>query len=336
MSDYRASDLGSCLRRRVARHLGYTPMRPPGKFVTIFEGGHEWERAVKDHLASRGFAVYDTLIGYDTHSGADGQEGISVVLKVSDSIRVLGHLDGVIWDQENESVRRVLEVKSMAHDSYEAFVRLGWEMGGLMEKYKWQVSVYMLATGMELQLVGVDKTSDPANPIYHSLYAELPPYSLVDVMTRVLEAEAYMDLPACDAASYPCPFFYLGCDDDAEDSDAVLDALVETAVAQTQIAKLEAAKDKELRQQLMDTMGTRKKVRTDAATVSTQTSTRTVTDWDKMREDGIDVAKYQSKEDGSKYVRLTPRKQRDTGGDGGDTAGDGGDARSDAAQSSDD
>lgn len=292
---YRASELGGCSKALIAKRMGYTEMSPPAKFQGYYDRGNDLEEIMRDELTSRGFVIEDAQT--------------VVRVGVSESVAVEGHIDGKIDG-------KVWECKRVSSQVYKSFVESGWEAKyDLLGRYKWQVSCYMVATGLELRFDVVDGRSVGSDEglRYHSLYLEKPFYDATQIRVRALglEAAAVMgELPdVCDKPSYPCPFYYLpGHDATEADVDETMEALVLACVESGKAVKIAKDKDSDLRRDLLTAMGEQSKVRAESATVSVQQSTRTVTDFDRMVGDGIDVAKYQRVEDGSRYVRITPRR----------------------------
>lgn len=199
---YRASELGLNLRELVAGRLGFdrAPISPD--LQQLFDEGNLHEEAVLKDLAKRGWEI--------SHSQADmnniGDYQHEVDLQITSEIMVRGHVDGLAI----EPSRCVLEIKSMGDSSYQAVQGRGWDTPGLIQKYKWQVSVYMLATGLPLVLWYKNRNNGKSD----TLGAAVPFYSKAQIAGRVLEAEAWArrgQLPPCDVTSFPCPYYSL-CD----------------------------------------------------------------------------------------------------------------------------
>jgi hypothetical protein len=301
---YRASELGACSRRLIALRQGYDPSEPPEKFKGYFARGDHAEEVVKAHLRERGFEI-------------DSEQSL-VRISVSESVVVEGHIDGRIVD-EHTALRgqRVLEVKRMNHQSYTEFVARGWDadINGLMAQYKWQVSAYMVATGLELQFTAIDgDTVDSDTPQYHSLYLEKPFYTELQIRTRVLMLEAADAVPdTCDRRSYPCPVWYVtGCQRETEtvDADEEMIALVKATLSADAAYQKAKSTREELRGKVKEAMGDKKKVTTDVATVSMITPKRSELDREKLTEQLGDLNAYTKTTEGEPYPRITKRGGR--------------------------
>lgn len=313
MYEYRASELGACQRRLVLQRQGYEQMPPPANFAEIFAEGNRWEEIVIEHMRSRGFHI-----GH--HPSLDVDQGQSFVrIRILDDVYVTGHLDGCIWDDTSwltEGVKgRVLEIKSMAHDQFEDFVEKGIHRGDtLMEKYKWQVSPYMIAADMELMLVGVDKTSPPDDPHYHAVYLEEPPYSLGKIMQRVLRLELMaMDTPPdCDVHNYPCPVYYMGCTDQQLDANEIVSQLiVDRKIISDRMSQDKTALGK-INESLAAELGDQKNIKVEEGTVYWNSGRTTkFFDEEAMVKDGVDVEKYRREKKGDKFVQVRYRKDKD-------------------------
>ena len=304
MSDpvvYRASELGGCSRFLIAKRMGYTLMPPPLKFQGYFERGQNAEDWAVERMTERGFVFRDRQKEVD--------------LPIYGNVIVRGHIDGVVSDIDGDN-EYLWECKRVSPQVYKSFQEHGWDAKyDLLDRYKWQTSVYMIATGLELRLELICETDEQV--MMMPLFREIPFYTDSQIISRVIKLEALAqngDLPeTCDKPNYPCPVYYLpGHDEEDQDErDEVVEELAKAVVEATGVAK--AAKDAEtrLRAELLTALGDRERVRGDEVTVSKQQSSRTITDWDKMREDGIDLRKYQRKEKGVWFARVTPRKKTD-------------------------
>lgn len=298
---YRASELGSCTNRLVLGRVGFEPAPTPEKYVEYFARGEATEVEVKEALLNRGWTIE--------------REQEEVRLPISGEIVVVGHIDGVAitmgelnaLNPEGNILYRVLEVKRM-NDAYWNVVKNGgWYVDGLMEKYRWQVSVYMLSLGMECVLVC--RNGDTGED--HYLYAEEPFHSLNEIAARVLVVEGrarsfstVADLPPCDRNDYPCPFYQLHSGEDKDTLDGSEAEELEgigVAYADAKARESRAKADGEvLRERAGRLLGKRSKARAGLVSVSKFTGSRTVLDEDAMRADGIDVEKYRGKRSNKK------------------------------------
>lgn len=294
---YRASELGGCTRFLIGKRMGYTEMPPPAKFQGYFDRGNAMEERLIELHGMAGEPIHRQ------------QEVVEMI--VSPSITVRGHIDGVITNYDERQY--LWECKRVSVDVFNKFKDHGWDAKyDLLDKYKWQVSSYMLATGLELRFEVACEPADGVLEIW-PLYQELPFYSELQIKTRILGIEAAAQAgelgETCDKKNYPCPLYYLpGHDEEKDDEDEVVSGLC-LAIAEAK-KDIEAAtkRDKDLRRDLLKAMGERTRVRTEVATVSVQRSYKTITDKERMEADGFKLENYQTKVEGEEYVRVTPRK----------------------------
>lgn len=197
MRIYRASSLGYSLEQMVAPHLGYTPIAPPEVIQRAFDEGHRLEPIVIDMLLARGWEIRTR----QDELNSVGDYQIECELEVISGVaKVVGHLDG-------DSLVGVVEVKSMAHEAWLQFRKHEWDTPGLIQKYKWQASAYMLATGLRHQMVAYDKQTGEL----HIVGTDEPFYSISDIANKLQAAEHYItagELPD-DCNDFPCSYFYL-------------------------------------------------------------------------------------------------------------------------------
>lgn len=267
--------------------MGYEPASPPPKFVEYFARGDTTEVEVKRDLERDGWRIE--------------REQDEVTVDVTDEIKVVGHLDGVIWTgMEAIAKHRVLEIKRMADPYWRVVKDGGWYVDGLMEKYRWQISAYMIATGLEVVLVC--RNGDTGEDLY--LYAEEPFHPINDIKARVLSVEGRArsfatldDVGQCDSADFPCPFYYThldeGREDAAEDTDLLEGLGIAFSLAQ---GRERAAKDevKRIRDEISAVVGDRLKVNAGRVKITKFVSRRTSLDRRRIERDGIDLSEYES------------------------------------------
>lgn len=303
---YRASELGSCTRRLTLARVGYDALEPPPKFMEYFARGDATEIEVKESLrADRQWMIE--------------REQEEVTLQISNEIAVVGHLDGVSIDWPNDPgthtplPERVLEIKRMNNTYWNVVKAGGWYVDGLMEKYRWQLSVYMLATGLEAVLVA--RNGDTGEDLF--LYAEQPFHAYNDIAARVLVIEGRArsfgtleDLGECDRADYPCPFYYTHTEEEKRDAleGDEAEELEGLGVAYQSAKQRESeakAAGESLRSSIGSLLGERDKVSAGRVRVTRYAGKRTSLDKDQMRRDGIDVDKYESVKFNKPTVRIT-------------------------------
>lgn len=298
MRVYRASALGGCVKAQVAGQLGFTPLsteKHMEKFA-IRGNAHEDEIAKLENLVRR-------------------QEEVN--LYVMPGVVVQGHIDGY-----NAITSHVVEIKSMMPDAWDAFKKTGWDTPGLVQKYKWQISSYMLALSRPaLVIVSVVDPDDPLRVWKTEKFlVSTPFYSNGDILRRVVEIERWVrrgELPdACSVDQFPCPFYYLHqqssleiTEDDVIDEVAQMYKDAQVAVKTAETRKVEA------RKALDAALAGRERVVTKLSKVTYYEVNSKKVDIDKMREDGVDVGKYEVPIVG-KRLRVTVKDENESRGDG--------------------
>ena len=295
------SELGGCIGRLVADRLGYERRPPPAKFQTLFEAGHQAEDECLSWLEFQGRKQFD--------------QQLEIVLPITDEIVILGHIDS---REETLLGMQTNEVKSMGAAPYSEFNRLLWDTPGLVQRYKWQVSGYWHAFNEPVNVIAWNRDwqETDALPQYREVVVEKPFYSMTEIKARVLLAESYVRagmLPACDTTMrYPCPFYYLPphADEEVERGDEVIEAMA------LSYKRFEAEADrwtklqKEARSEILAWMGDKKKVQTDAVSVSKWRGNGKNVDVEKVKELLGDVeVPYKTYEYDA--MRVTPRKTKD-------------------------
>ncbi len=206
---HRASGLGSCLKGQIAAALGMKPIPVDEASQLRMNEGAIHEDDVVARLTADGYTVtrQQEEVNLDFHwakrAGSELHQG---------DARVQGHLDGVLYPNASGSPyyggARVLEIKSMGDTPFKAFKQKGWDAGGLIDRYKWQISVYMIATGLEAYVVAKNRNSGEL--LRHGI--EVPFHSLDEITERVAYIEDHVTrgvLPdECDNDWF-CPYKYL-------------------------------------------------------------------------------------------------------------------------------
>ena len=198
MRMYRASSLGYSLENLVAPYLGYEPVAPPDTLQTAYDEGNRLEPIILQHLRDHGWEI-------------DGEQTEVTIEIIPGEVAIVGHVDGFTVDKEDDKL--VLEIKTMSTRNFLDWARNGWGSNNpLIEKYKWQASAYMIATGLPHIMIAWDKGSEyPSTAVWE---AEEPFYPVKVLADKVLAAEqAIRDgvLPeGCE--DFPCPYFYLHAD----------------------------------------------------------------------------------------------------------------------------
>lgn len=254
---YRASSLGGCLRMLALARQGFDEMPPPPGMLEVFKAGNRAEAQAWQK-------------GYITGSAQE-----YVKLEVTEKIWVTGHLDGwdVVWDQvANQGAIRARRSRTKG-TTYEVKSQSEGEWGpiresSLWERYSWQFSVYMLATGLPLTVVRVlrDKEGNVSDKCDEVLTE--PPHTLAEIRARVMQVElmARKDLSevACEKVEFPCPFFYthVGGDENVREyvDDYAAVMLAKEYRAAVEGKELADRKVKACKQTLLDWMGDKRKL----------------------------------------------------------------------------
>lgn len=255
MRIYRASSLGYSLENLVAPHLGYDPIPPPAWLQEKFDEGKEIEPKCIEKLQGMGWSI--RVSQEDVNAVGDNQ--IEVELEVIPGVaKVVGHLDGQI--SYGCGFPAILEVKSMAHKSWEEWNKYGWDAPGLIQKYKWQASALMLAEGMPHCLVAWDKETEE---LAWATVTE-PFYSISDIANKLSQAEDHIRdgvIPE-GCTDYPCPYFYLHeVKEEAEQADGQLDGLMNAWLEANRKAKVYEGEAKALREMIVEYVGQEGKAR---------------------------------------------------------------------------
>lgn len=240
---YRASSLGYSLCGLVCGHLGFEPIAPPDFLQAAFDEGNRLEPIVIEGLNNDGWDVTD--------------QQKEVTLKViPDRAMVVGHIDGICVPSFALG-GSVLEVKTMAHKSFVDWEENGWDSKSpLIDKYKYQASAYMLATGLPHTMVCWDKQDKD----WDSRFVTEPFYTISDIALKLQQAEDHIaegKIPE-GCTDYPCPYFYLhGGNDSAppEPADPELDALLSAWMVADKAKKAYEGEAKALRELIVEYAG---------------------------------------------------------------------------------
>lgn len=291
---YRASELGGCMKANVAKQLGYDQLENLDDFATLFREGDLHEQDVLMQLEADGARI-------------SAQQRL-VTLQITDNVVVEGHLDAEIEDDTYSDVR-VLEIKSKGDEQFKDFVKHRWDTPGLTQRYKWQISVYMIATGHEALVVFKNRN----NGQIHREGVEIPFYSREQIIERVMEIEDWRTKsvlpPGCDTINYPCPFYYLHEPEEVSETDEVLERVArdyKDAQAHEKRAKENTGNQ---RKELERILGTRNKYVSEQVKITKYIQSYTKLDSEKMRADGINVEAYQVK-DTSDRLRVTIKEDK--------------------------
>lgn len=240
---HHASALGGCLRSQVAAALGEKPIPVDDASQLRMNEGALHEEDVIARLTADGYAV------------TRQQDEVNLRPAGSDGGVVQGHLDGIVMTQppdEGFPSSRVLEIKSMSDSAFKAFQAKGWygdwPEASLPDRYRWQVSIYMLATGLEALLVAKNRNSGEITQ--HGI--ETPYYSLEQITERVAYLEDHIarrKYPETCPHSWFCDYKWMCAREEVSDAAAsepderTLDSPILLAVAQRYAELGEAMKE---------------------------------------------------------------------------------------------
>lgn len=328
---YRASSLGGCTKSLVAGRLGYSPIPIGG--VEIKTKKDKPKRVFQDAF-DEGRRLEDVAIRRAELEVIDRER--EVAIEVMPGVWVVGHIDGIT--PYNRQLP-ILELKSMGDNYYRQVEASDWDTPGLMQKYKWQLSSYMLALNRPALVICIN--SDPSfsdiDRPYFKLQVGQPFYSLDDIRARVMDAEGWARAgelpPTCDRPQFPCPFWYLHEDEEVVgvDDGTVRDLALSYKQAQLE-SKVAKEKEGEFRKALE---GLREKGEVSTKTKTLDSGERLelqsrkvkgdwggVTwyeqadnpsiDYDMMKRDGVDIGKYKRVKGKGWRMRVTV-KDRDKG-----------------------
>lgn len=196
---YRASSLGYSMEALVAPHLGFEAVAPPEFLQNAYDEGNRLEPIVLDYLRGIGWEIGDEQL----------EVGLDII---PDKVKVVGHLDGIGRCATTTIPQSVVEIKTMSGKSFTDWVNKGWNSSSpLIEKYKWQQSAYVLATGLPHAMVGWDKDSSESDPRTMTHLTTEPFYTISDIAAKLAQAEEFIEkgLVPDGCNDWPCPWYYL-------------------------------------------------------------------------------------------------------------------------------
>lgn len=279
----RASSLGGCTKAIGAGLLGYLPQEFPERYQGYMEEGDLHEGNIVARLERGGFEVIDS------------QREVNLWI-IPGVLLVQGHIDGRFRHKVESSPWRLLEIKTMGETSYRTFEKMEWETPGLVQKYKWQISAYMLALQEPATLIVKNRNTGAQK----GLEIEEPFYSLSEVRARCLEIWNWVQegiLPEKCEETYPCPFSYLHSPAELSlsDSEELFTLGREYQIITEKLKDLEGLKEvqRDLRQKIIVAMGKDKKLILPNMTISRwKQKSPPQLDIEAMKRDGIDLSKY--------------------------------------------
>lgn len=208
---YRASTLGSCLRRLLASRLGMDATPPPESLQKVFDEGHVLEPVILQKLVELGWVLEpgSAQKEMNLHLGNNGTQ----------ELYLSGHIDALGTPPGGKHYVPI-DAKAFAQSTMDNFLGNGIEA---FPHYAWQMSAYCEGFG----------TNGFAMPLYNKATKELTvrefpshPYSYEDIQNRIYTIEEYaadhvsvMSLPC--PQDWGCPYAYLH---EGRSVDAIPDA----------------------------------------------------------------------------------------------------------------
>jgi hypothetical protein len=277
MYDYRASEFGGCTKMLIAQRQDVKPLDTvPPKMNAAFQRGHAHEAACLATMQESGYVYRDT------------QYEVVLTWPELPDTRITGHLDGILLHDPDNGLLSdsVLEIKSPG--AWRTFVdgMYDQEPSALVQRYKWQISIYMVATSMEATFVCLDENYDLRK---HRL--EMPFYDSDAILTRLqgLEEWARQPLPRlCSPREYPCKYVFLHEDDEVLDHDTEIDELATQYAKQQKVITTEKDKLDRISEKIRIAAGDRKKIKTAYSTITFYDRTTKRISESMMKDAGID------------------------------------------------
>lgn len=215
--NYRASSLGTCLRRLYAARTGHDAKPPPPSLQAKFDEGHELEPVILKMLEDDGWALEGFQQKVELHVGINHEDK---------QLYMVGHVDALGTPLGANHFLPV-DVKAFAQSTFDKFFGEGI---AAFPHYAWQQSAYCHGLGVDEFLL----------PIYNKDTKELriflgtPTITYDDIVDRIFAIEQMAERGdnittiAC-TADWGCPYSYLH-------DDKPIDALPDTADMRQAIA----------------------------------------------------------------------------------------------------
>lgn len=255
MRVYRASALGYSLEALVAPHLGYEPVNPPEWIQAKFNEGHRIEPLAIGKLQKLGWGIQTDQ--EDINSVGDNQIEVELEI-IPGKAKVVGHLDGITYKVVGLTSRpSIVEIKRIYAKGWEQFKARGWDTPGLIQKYKWQASAYMLATGLPHVMVAWNADTEE---LAYAVTLE-PFYTISDIANKLQACEDAIDAGVLPdgCTDYPCAYFYLHENKEnvpTESADNELEAVMAAWLEADKAEKVYKKEKDSLREQIIALVGT--------------------------------------------------------------------------------
>lgn len=234
---YRASNLGACEKSLILLGRGESPAPHPDWLLQKFDEGIAGEPIVIGmipKLEVDGAKI--KLLHYGDINLPVDESGQWVVEKSMVGVTVRGHVDGIgtvsslaIGSEFTLRERVVVEVKCCSPDYAKVVLRK------LPLVYAIQISLYMHTLQMKCLLVIGIKDDDGKVVRLEGKWIHEPPLTLGQIAARIMRIEKGIkagQIGECDYAMFPCPFYFLGCDD-SRDANTTPVEMVEDKVLES-------------------------------------------------------------------------------------------------------
>lgn len=303
---YRASGVGGlCPRALWLARTGVDPSPIPESLAKAYMEGANNEPVI--------LAMFEQTYDIRVHSQQDEYE---IEVPGLDGVVIRGHIDGLGDDHVMERTG-VVEAKKVAES--------GWgspaHMIGLYPGWLPQIHLAMRGTETRIAWEVFGKSVDGVVEEIRYGVQEYDRRIVAQVFDKVRQVELAVSVGEpilCPEEVWGCPYWQLhdGIDNAREVIEDQTMAVLAREVAEfSRQAKVAEERAKATRAELAELLKARK-VKTATVTgrgtgeyvVTWVTPTRTVTDKEAMERDGVDLTKYQTKTEGTPYVKVTPPK----------------------------
>lgn len=285
------------MKAQIAKQLDYEPSEPPEQFELLFGEGNLHEAAVVERLIDDGYQIADRQMEVTINNGHGAQ--------------IMGHIDGKVLPPDHLRWK-VLEIKTVGQSTWDQFEKNRWDTPGLWQKYKWQLSVYMICCDAEALVVIKNRNTGQLR--FEGV--ELPFYTHMNILARLNEMESWVKESAlpleCDTVNYPCPFFYLHTEPEKNDlaNEEEINARGRVYLQAKSVAEEANDRLKQARASLIEALGDQTKVRTEQLAITYYDYSTTTLDRKRMERDGINVEPYEKV---SKSKRLIVKDKAEDG-----------------------
>lgn len=202
---YRASAVGYCEWALLASRMGIDGAAPPEAMQRVFDEGHDNE----ERILRMFFEANKYLARLDDDDVQSRVQGVMV----GGIARIVGHVDALA--QHGPEVIAVVEAKALGDSLWKEFIKGdGFPTGGLWDKYRDQVEVYMAAAGAyECGFVVGHKINGVVEEISEKwLKPDMERLAKIKAKIATVEGRARggVALPErCDVGDWPCAYYGL-------------------------------------------------------------------------------------------------------------------------------